>query len=206
MVTLAQTLGTLSLVLNSVRDGGDDDRRQAGQDRGGEPRRGRCPRSSRRPRRRGGRAADARVRRDLDQPRCRSCAACDPRHGRRPATRRRGRRRPHRISPHQTGMRAVKRHRPLAVALAAAFVTLSGQLAGPARRLRAGAAARPSKSVEPRGRHRPADPGRRGVLQPLRRQPRGGRRRGEVAAADVPDRRRRRRDDALRGGRATTTC
>ena len=94
----------------------------------------------------------------------------------------------------------MKRHRPLAVALAAALVTLPADwpIALGAFEL---VQPQGEQSVEPRGRHRPAHPRRRGLLQPLRRQPRGGRRRGEVAAAHVPDRRGRGRDDALRGRR-----
>ena len=37
MVTLAQTLGNLSLVLNSVRDGGDDDERRRAAKSGADP-------------------------------------------------------------------------------------------------------------------------------------------------------------------------
>ena len=147
------------------------------------------------------RRADARVRRDLDQQGADRARRRDPRHGDRRRCAPRPPPPPPPNKPPPDGNRAVKRHRPLAVALAAAFVIAPGRLAGPARRLRAGRSPQAREPVEPRGRHRPADPGRRGVLEPLRRQPGGGRRGGEIAAADVPDRRGRRRDHALRGGR-----
>ena len=77
MITLGQTLGTLSLVLNSVRDGGDE-RRAGGKTEAVEPRRRPRPRCLKAGR--GARSAAPR-RQTLESDvtsttRCRSCAAC----------------------------------------------------------------------------------------------------------------------------------
>ena len=135
VITLAQTLGTLSLVLNSVRDGGSDKPAKTeavslGADRLLLPQGRRGHRRT---------APDPRVRRDLDQPGADRARREDRRHGHPQRSLGRPRSDPHRVSPH-TRDESSETTSPPRRRAGCCLRDTPRRLAGPARRLRARAA------------------------------------------------------------------
>ena len=117
IITLAQTLGSLSLVLNSVRDGGGEKDKE---DRGGEPRRP-LPSFLKAAEATGGRRQT--LESDVTSTnKVQIVRRADPRH-RRPARRRRRPRRPPPPNKPARREQSSETTSPLAVALAAALVT-----------------------------------------------------------------------------------